>query len=262
MAARSHAGITVSRVPLMADELKLRPPRIRRERLRRGGHRFSRRIGLPGSNFRHRSTRECMQRSIVKVAYVKNVSGRVWAAHGRYLEREGAQRQDERGVGFDAVADDRSLATAVRDGQEGGDALVWKLVVSPEQAHRMDLRAHTRSLMKKVSEALETRVEWVAIEHQNTDNPHVHILMRGRHENGSVLEIDPEFIKHGFRATSIELATNELGYRTQREHRAALEKEVTALRLTSLDREGFYPDFADTPPGPVSAFLEVSAKSR
>lgn len=153
MAARSHAGITVSRVPLMADELKLRPPRIRREKLRRGGHRFSRRLGFLGSNFRHRSTREYMQRSIVKIAYVKNMPGRVWAAHGRYLEREGAQRQSERGIGFDAVADDRSLATAVRDWQEGGDALVWKLVVSPEQAHRMDLRAHIPSLMVETPSA-------------------------------------------------------------------------------------------------------------
>ncbi len=54
--------------------------------------------------------------------------------------------------------------------------------------------------------------------------------------DGSVLEIDPEYIKHGFRTRSAELATNELGYRTEKEHREALSREVTALRQTSLDR--------------------------
>ena len=221
------------------NDFELPEPRVRRERGRRSGtrrgHRFSRRLGLPGWGYRARPDRPFLQRSVVKIAYVKNVAGRSWAAHGRYLEREGAQREGERGIGFDAEHEERPLAATVRGWQEADDALVWKLVVSPEQGPRMDLRQHTRDLMEGVSSEFGTPLEWVAIEHQNTDNPHVHVLMRGRHADGTVLEIDPDFIKHGFRSLSRDLATRELGYRTEREHREALTREVGALRRTSLD---------------------------
>ena len=230
---------------MIEDELRVQPGRIRGERGRRPQakrrYQFSRRLGLPGSSFSApsftaRGPSPIFQRSVVKVAYVPNRADKVWAAHGRYLEREGAQREGARGIGFDAENEERAVAPALRDWQGQEDALVWKLIVSPEQAHRMDLRAHTRSLMKQVSTDLGTRLEWVAIEHQNTDNPHVHIMLRGRHQDGTALEIDPEYIKAGFRTRSVELATNELGYRTEREHRETLARDVTALRRTSLDR--------------------------
>lgn len=224
----------------MEDELRIAPGRIRPERARRGGggarFRFSRRLGLPGSSFVSPGTRAYLQRSVVKIAYVPNRPDRAWSAHARYLEREGAQREGERGVGFNALDEEVPLAPTVRGWQEGGDELVWKLVVSPERGHRIDLRGHARSLMEQVSEDLQTPLEWVAIEHQNTDNPHVHVLLRGRREDGAALEIDPDYIKHGFRTRSAELATNELGYRTEHDHRQALEREISALRLTSLDR--------------------------
>ncbi|MCR9095688.1 MAG: DUF3363 domain-containing protein [bacterium] len=222
------------------DELRVRPGKIRGERGRhpRASRRFqfSRRLGLPGSSFVPSAAAPFLQRSVVKVAYVPNRADKVWAAHGRYLEREGAQREGARGVGFDSETEERALASALRDWQEEGDSLFWKLIVSPEQAHRMDLRLHARNLMERVSVDLGTRLDWVAIEHQNTDNSHVHIMLRGRKEDGTTLEIDPEYIKHGFRGRSIEIATNELGYRTEREHRETLSREVTALRRTSIDR--------------------------
>lgn len=30
-----------------------------------------------------------------------------------------------------------------------------------------------------------TRLDWVAVDHWNTDNPHTHIVLRGRHPDGS-----------------------------------------------------------------------------
>ncbi len=213
----------------MADGLTLRAPLVRQERPRR----LSRRAG---HRFVARPQRPFLQRSVVKAAYVKNAAGKAWAAHARYLEREGAQREGARGVGFGSGTEEQSLSRSARAWQDAGDKLVWKLIVSPEQAHRMDLRAHTRDLMGEVATKLESQLEWVAIEHQNTDNAHVHILLRGRREDGSVLEIDSEFIKHGFREKSQELATRELGYRTQRDYEQSIEQEVVALRRTSLDR--------------------------
>jgi hypothetical protein len=41
------------------------------------------------------------QKSLVKVQFVPSRSPGGWRAHGRYLGREGAQRESERGQGFD-----------------------------------------------------------------------------------------------------------------------------------------------------------------
>jgi type IV secretory pathway VirD2 relaxase len=220
----------------MSDAFDLPSPRIRKERPGRiRGHQFSGRLGIAGYGKAKQGERNFLQRSILKVAYVQNFADRSWAGHGRYLEREGAQRADRRGIGFSSELDERPVSATVEKWQSAGDALVWKLIVSPEQAHRMDLRSHTRTLMAQVAGDLGTKLDWVAIEHQNTDNAHVHVLMRGRQHNGRTLEIDPDYIKHGFRSRSQEIATRELGYRTARDHQQVLQREVSALRYTSLD---------------------------
>ena len=43
-----------------------------------------------------------------------------------------------------------------------------------------DLHAFTRELMKDAERDLGTRLDWVAVDHWNTDNPHIHVLVRGK----------------------------------------------------------------------------------
>jgi type IV secretory pathway VirD2 relaxase len=83
---------------------------------------------------------------------------------------------------------------------------------------------------------LATRLDWVAVDHWNTDNPHVHVLIRGRGDDGEDLVISRAYISRGFRDRAAERVTLELGPRSEQEIRSALEKEVEAERWTSLDR--------------------------
>src|SRR6202163_4135563 len=83
---------------------------------------------------------------------------------------------------------------------------------------------------------LGTRLDWVAVDHWNTDNPHVHILIRGRADDGKDLVISRAYISQGFRERAAERLTLELGPRSEREIRSALEREVEAERWTHLDR--------------------------
>ena len=58
--------------------------------------------------------------------------------------------------------------------------------MSPENAAEMsNLQAFTRDLMTTAEQDLGTRLEWVAVEHHNTEHPHVHVLVRGRADDGS-----------------------------------------------------------------------------
>jgi type IV secretory pathway VirD2 relaxase len=82
-----------------------------------------------------------------------------------------------------------------------------------------------------------TRLDWVAIDHWDTEHPHTHIVLRGADETGRDLIIAREYITRGTRLRASELATAWLGERTDREINAALNREVTQERWTSLDRE-------------------------
>ena len=109
--------------------------------------------------------------------------------------------------------------------------------MSPEDAAELEsLRTVTRELMADAERDLGTTLDWIAVDHWNTDNPHVHILIHGRADDGKDLVISRAYISRGFRERAAERVTLELGPRSEREVRSALEREVEAERWTNLDR--------------------------
>jgi type IV secretory pathway VirD2 relaxase len=70
----------------------------------------------------------------------------------------------------------------------------------------------------------------------NTDNRHIHILLRGRDESGQPLRIDADYIKSGIRERSAEIASRELGLRNQRDILDARGRAVERMQFTEIDR--------------------------
>ena len=113
----------------------------------------------------------------------------------------------------------------------------FRFIISPEDAAEIgDLKTFTRELMLDVEKDLGTKLDWVAVDHWNTDNPHVHVLIRGRADDGQDLVISREYISRGFRDRAAERVTLELGPRSEQEIGTTLEREVESDRWTSLDR--------------------------
>src|SRR5438128_3670233 len=106
------------------------------------------------------------QRSTVKASYSRNGRSASWAAHGTYLAREGARREGGKGRGFSAEQEGIDLPATLRSWQRAGDERLWKFIVAPEHAERLDLKAHTRALVSHMERDLGTRLEWVAIDRQ------------------------------------------------------------------------------------------------
>lgn len=100
-----------------------------------------------------------------------------------------------------------------------------------------DLRGFTRDLMAEAQSDLGTELEWIAIDHWNTDNPHVHVLVRGKDDHGADLVIARDYISHGLRARAQELVAVELGPRQAHEIEAGLNRDVTAEHWTGLDAQ-------------------------
>ena len=64
--------------------------------------------------------------------------------------------------------------------------------IAAKAAEIGDLRAFTRTFMQRMEVDLQTRLDWVAVDHWDTDNPHTHIVLRGRADNGQDLVIAPD----------------------------------------------------------------------
>ena len=177
------------------------------------------------------------RRVIVKVRIVKHADIRPATLRENldYIERDGIQPDGRAGhleAGDREQVDAESFARRI-----DGDRHHFKIIVSPEDGAQIgDLKAYTRELMAQVERDLGTRLEWVATDHWDTDNPHVHILLRGKDEAGEDLVVAGNYIAHGMRHRAAEVATRWLGPRTEREIRGSLTREVEQERWTSLDR--------------------------
>lgn len=155
--------------------------------------------------------------------------------HIGYLQRDGVTRGGAPGKLFDAAGDDtdgRAFVTRCE-----GDRHHFRFIVSPDDAGELaSLRSFTRELMDQASRDLGTRLDWVAVDHWNTEHPHIHILVRGRTDDGADLVISRDYIAMGLRARASDLVTRELGPRSELEIRQSLEADTTAERWTRLDR--------------------------
>lgn len=164
----------------------------------------------------------------------RQVSPQSLSKHLRYIERDGAGRDGEPGRAYGPQADEADL-DAFKE-RCADDRHHFRFIVSPEEGVDLDdLRTYTRHLMNRMEADLGTRLDWVAVDHWNTDNPHTHLIVRGRDDTGKDLIIAGDYIAHGFRHRAAELATEWLGPRTELEIQQTLQREVEQERWTSLD---------------------------
>jgi type IV secretory pathway VirD2 relaxase len=178
------------------------------------------------------------RRVIIKTRLVvaKRANFRSTERHLRYIQRDGVTREDGPGKLYGPATDQADATTFEERGQT--DRHQFRFIVSPEDAVEIgDLKAFSRGLMAQMERDLGTRLDWVAVDHWDTEHPHTHVVLRGADEEGRDLIIAREYIARGMRLRAAELATEWLGERTEREIKAALTREVNQERWTSLDRE-------------------------
>lgn len=157
--------------------------------------------------------------------------------HALYVERDGAGREGDAVSVFDAEHDRADGAAFVERCED--DRHHFRVIISPEYGEDFaDLKSYTRELVDQVGRDLHTRLDWIAAAHHDTGRPHVHLLIRGRHEDGRDLVIPRPYISHSFRERAEALATRELGPRIERgrELDQSLARASELKRLTHLDR--------------------------
>jgi type IV secretory pathway VirD2 relaxase len=177
------------------------------------------------------------RRVIVRARYSRQSAGDLGAAkaHLRYIQRDGVTRDGQPGRLYDATSDDVA-GGAFLDRSEG-DPHQFRFIVSPEDSARLpELKPFIRDLMRQMEQDLDTKLDWVAIDHFNTGHPHTHVVIRGRDDQGRDLVMARDYIGHGVRARAQALVTLELGPESEVERLQKFASEVEQERFTRLDR--------------------------
>jgi type IV secretory pathway VirD2 relaxase len=143
-------------------------------------------------------------------------------AHLRYLERDEVTRDGERGKAYSTIANEADGKAFVERGRE--DRHQFRFIVAPEDSAEMaDLRGFTRDLMRQMELDLETRLDWIAVDHHNTGHPHTHVIVRGVLDDGRILNIAGDYIAHGVRHRASELVTRELGHQSEQREQGVID---------------------------------------
>jgi hypothetical protein len=125
--------------------------------------------------------------------------------HLKYIERDGVEKDGSPGRLYGDALDREALTKVLPDERHQ-----FRFIISPEDAHDVDLGDFTRRLMSDVQSDLGRRLVWGAVNHYNTDNPHVHVIVRGIDADGDRVRIDPDYITHGMRWRAQHVMTREL----------------------------------------------------
>jgi type IV secretory pathway VirD2 relaxase len=158
------------------------------------------------------------------------------AAHVAYLGRAGAGADGARPEFFDREGE--GIDRVVETHDWGDDRHHFRFIISPEHGDRIeDLRGYAREVMARVAADLgEPDLTWIGTCHYDTDQPHAHVLVRGRRGDGRDLVIPRDYMGYGFRARAQEVAQEQLGDLSRVDAEKRVWKETTADRFTAFDR--------------------------
>lgn len=184
---------------------------------------------------------DASQRVVVK-ALVSRRFGRsagagVLGRHVAYLGRAGAGEDSARPTFFSRDEDGLSAAQAIRDWRQ--DRHHFRLIISPEHGDRIaDLPDYVRDVMARTAKDLhEPQLAWIATCHFDTDQPHAHVLVRGRRADGRDLVMPRAVISHGIRIHAQAAAQERLGDLSRQAAEQRLWRQTKAARFTQLDRQ-------------------------
>lgn len=158
------------------------------------------------------------------------------AKHVAYLGRSGAGLEGARPEFFDRQID--AVDPADETGSWTADRHHFRFIISPEHGDRIsDLKSYVRDVMGRVSADLgEPGLQWVATCHFDTDQPHAHVLVRGKRSDGRDLVIPRDYVGYGFRARASEVAQDRLGDLSRIDAEKRVWKETEANTFTGFDR--------------------------
>ncbi|EFH79653.1 relaxase MobL [Ktedonobacter racemifer] len=180
--------------------------------------------------------------------------GHKLGGHLKYLQYRalGAEETREDRAIFSKAEDNVARPEVIKDVMDHAHyyAAYHKLILSPSENEPVgDWQEWTRAVMRDMEERQSKELRWYAVLHQNTDNPHVHVVIAGKGQSTdtgkeSLVKIgkeDYEAMRESGRAHSdyewlreqrqhVWEAEREAQRREREEHRALMRSLHTRVR--------------------------------
>ena len=113
-------------------------------------------------------------------------------AHVTYIQHRPGEDKQKGGREFFDDQEDHLDGKALRKAvTEMGDAkvVVHKVVLAPE-IDPLDNKQFTREVLEKLGSEKGLDLRWFAVEHNNTEHHHIHVVILGKDKNGTDVHID------------------------------------------------------------------------
>jgi hypothetical protein len=132
-------------------------------------------------------------RSVAKHSYIKGAKGQARAkAHVNYIQhRSGEDREKGGRQFFNKDREDiggREVKHDIEEQSQRG-VTMHKIILSPG-INGVDLQDYTREVMGELGSSKGLDLDWYAVQHNNTDHNHVHVVVMGRDEHGRQVRFD------------------------------------------------------------------------
>jgi|GEM_PF-623875 len=187
------------------------------------------------------------QRVVVKAFVARHqgrgtaVAGKALATHLRYLARDGAGLEGAEPEFYGAAGRDAGCVEDVSAhcAPWSDDRHHFRFIISPEHGDKLDdFDGYIRDVMERVAADLkEPELDWVALNHFDTDQPHAHVLVRGKRASGRDLVMPRRVMSYGFRQRAEERAHELLGEVSRSDAERGLFARTTADYHTDIDRK-------------------------
>lgn len=180
------------------------------------------------------------QRVTVKARFQKH-SGKNSAMNLRkyvhYIGREGVDKDGGPAKVFQKEGEVSRDTTLDKVKEWEADRHHWRLIISPERGEDLDLNKFAKDFVEGMEQDLGTKLEWLAAAHYDTESPHIHLLIRGKNDQGEDLVINRSYVSYGMRDLAEEIATNALGQRQEWELLHELKSGIQKERFGQIDRK-------------------------
>ncbi len=210
------------------------------KKMARGAGRVSRSRRGGGGRQRQAARGHFQRRVIVKV-HVVRMDAKGFSAqrhHMDYVERDGTGPKGEPSKLYDRDELEADKDTFLERGSD--DRHQFRIIISPEDAGELkDLTALTSDLVDQMENDLGTKLDWVAVNHYDTGQPHTHLIISGKRDGGADLVIPRDYIAYGIRERVQELVEIELGPVPEIDGRNRIARMVGQERFTQIDHTIF-----------------------
>lgn len=159
-------------------------------------------------------------------------------AHVKYIQHRPGEDREKGGREFfndeEEGLDSKDLRKAIRE-MKDSKVVVHKLTLAPE-INPADKREFTREVMEQLGKEKGLDLKWMAVEHNNTDHHHIHVVVMGKDKNGTDVRIDKKDYDK-IKEYGDRYLEREHPLEMERAREAREQKELERIKARKMERE-------------------------